>query len=343
MGDRNEYHRLCFNWCLVLSVWHDKRHVRNPILLVPALGASYISITDYAYAVGMDRMHQLLLLMLFGFLPIMTFLSGFFLIYNGILLLKKEGKSKANYLSLGMGIAIILVFFLPFLRLLAQGVDNVSTLINMAIIFIFFSFLVCDGLFVGFLLYSVLYNFMPKRKDYDFIIIHRAGLIGGEVVTPLLKKWIDKTVEAFRLAEKPTVKLIASGGQGSDEKISEAQAIANYLQSIDFPMDKVLLEDRSTTTYENLVYSKELALQTVENPRFLFVTNDYHIFRTSLYARKAKLKGNGLGCQTASYYIPSAFIREYIAFLTKIKWFLILIFTPFLILLLIYFSSFFFS
>ena len=47
----------------------------------------------------------------------------------------------------------------------------------------------------------------------------------------------------------------------------------------------------------------------VASPRFLFVTNDYHVFRTSTYARRIGMKGDGLGCHTAAYYIPSAFIR----------------------------------
>ncbi|WP_349308129.1 YdcF family protein [Streptococcus suis] len=56
-------------------------------------------------------------------------------------------------------------------------------------------------------------------------------------------------VEAFHLAEKSDVKLIASGGQGPDELISEAQAITDYLESIDFPVDRLIWEDKSTTTF----------------------------------------------------------------------------------------------
>ena len=55
---------------------------------------------------------------------------------------------------------------------------------------------------------------------------------------------------------------------------------------------------------------------------FLFVTNDYHVFRTSTYARRIGMKGDGLGCRTAAYYIPSAFIREYIALCVKMRWLL---------------------
>jgi membrane protein len=145
-------------------------------------------------------------------------------------------------------------------------------------------------------------------------------LLDGERVTPLLKKRIDKAVQAFQQSKNPHIQLIASGGQGSDEKISEAQAMYNYLvEQTDVPKEAILLEDKSTTTYENLLFSKELGEQLVENPRFLFVTNDYHVFRTSTYARQIGMQGDGLGCSTASYYIPSAFIREYVAMCVKMK------------------------
>ena len=72
--------------------------------------------------------------------------------------------------------------------------------------------------------------------------------------------------------------------------------------------------------YENLLYSKKLGEKLVASPQFLFVTNNYHVFRTSTYARKLGMKGDGLGCRTAGYYIPSAFIREYVALCVKLKW-----------------------
>ena len=105
------------------------------------------------------------------------------------------------------------------------------------------------------MLYSILYLFIPKKKHYDFIIIHGAGLLDGEKVTPLLKRRIDKAVEAYHKSKNPHIKIIASGGQGGDEKISEAQAITNYLlEETDVPQDAVILEDQSRTTYENLSF-----------------------------------------------------------------------------------------
>ena len=193
--------------------------------------------------------------------------------------------------------------------------------LNILFVFIAYSYFIFGFAFAGFMIYSILYLFIPKKKPYDFIIIHGAGLLGGEKVTPLLKRRIDKAVEAYHQSKNPHIKIIASGGQGEDEKISEAQAITNYLLAeTDIPRDAIILEAQSRTTYENLLYSKEIGEKMVADPQFLFVTNDYHVFRTSTYARKLGMKGDGLGCRTAGYYIPSAFIREYVALCVKLKW-----------------------
>lgn len=259
----------------------------------------------------------------FVLIPIVIFLSALFLMYNGIILLKREGKSKANLLSLGMGIAILIFYEFLYMRFTNQ-IDRVDANLFMSIAMTLFSFtyLLFGFAFVAFMLYSVVYLFVPKRKSYDYIIIHGAGLLDGKTVTPLLKRRIDKAVEAYHHSTNPNVKLIASGGQGADEKISEAEAIANYIKEMypHIPKDRILLEGKSTTTYENLLYSKQLGEEQIENPTFLFVTNDYHVFRTSMYAKQIGLKGDGLGCSTASYYIPSAFIREYIAVCVRYKW-----------------------
>lgn len=322
---------------LVLSIWWDNRSLLNPILLILSLIFSYFALAKLFYQAGFTAGNDLLLLSGFVVLPIVLFLSGLFLIYNGIILLRREGKSKANLLSLGMGIAILAFFALIYVRVLHyNGIFYDNVWLNIVYLFIIFSYFLFGFAFAGFMLYSFLYLFVPKREHYDFIIIHGAGLLGGDTVTPLLKKRIDKAVEAFHRLGNPQIKLIASGGQGADEKVSEAQAIANYLKTqTDVPDENILLEDRSRTTYENLLFSKELGEQLVSHPQFLFVTNDYHVFRTSVYARNIKMKGDGLGCSTASYYIPSAFIREFIAVCVRLKWLFLFVYLVFILMLIL--------
>ena len=307
----------------IFSMLRDNRSMWNPALLIIGVFFSYLSLVQLFYTSGDENVYMITLAAGFLGVPFLVFLSGIFLIYNGFVLLKREGKSKVNYLSLVMGILIIAFYIIIFVR--AYGTDNYifyqNHWLNIFFIFVIYSYIIFGFAFAGFLLYSLLYNFIPKGKNYDFIIIHGAGLLNGERVTPLLKRRIDKAVEAFKKSRNSNIKLIASGGQGADEKISEARAIFNYLmEETDVPGEAVLMEDQSKTTYQNLLFSKKLGESLVENPRFLFVTNDYHVFRTSTYAKKIGIRGDGLGCSTASYYLPSAFIREYVALCVKMKW-----------------------
>ena len=306
----------------IVSFWKDNRSLWNPVLFLLSLISSYFYLGYLFYQNGYEKIHFAFFIFPFILLPFLLFLSGIFLIYNGVILLKREGRSKANYLSMLLGIVILVFFALISFRLGGQNeLFYTNHFLNILFVFIFYSYFIFGFAFTGFMLYSILYLFIPKKKHYDFIIIHGAGLLGGEKVTPLLKRRIDKAVEAYRNSKNSHIRIIASGGQGADEKISEAQAIVNYLlEETDVPREAIILEDKSTTTYENLLYSKELGEKLVANPQFLFVTNDYHVFRTSTYARKLKMKGDGLGCRTAGYYIPSAFIREYVALCVKLKW-----------------------
>ena len=306
----------------ILSFLKDNRSLWNPVLFLLSLISSYFYLSSLFYKNGYENVQLAFYVFAFIVLPLLIFLSGIFLIYNGVILLKREGRSKANYLSMGLGFLILLFFGIVALRLTnTSDLFYTNHLINLIFLFILYSYFIFGFAFAGFLLYSILYLIIPKKKHYDFIIIHGAGLLGGEKVTPLLKRRIDKAVEAYHKSKNPHIKVIASGGQGADEKISEAQAIANYLLTeTDVPRDAIILEDQSRTTYENLLYSKEIGEKLVASPQFLFVTNDYHVFRTSTYARKLKMKGDGLGCRTAGYYIPSAFIREFVALCVKLKW-----------------------
>lgn len=302
----------------IISFWRDPRNLLNAFLFLFALGFLYLSVLELAF-LHSDTLYTLLLL-IFLSIPLVIVLVGIFLFINGFVVLKKEGKSLGNSLSLLLGTGLLSYMGLAFLGFRYATVLAIDyPLVYYLFIYMNFLFILFAGVFVAFFLYSILYHILPKKRDYDYIIIHGAGLLDGERVTPLLAKRIDKAIAAFEKASNPHVTLIPSGGQGPDEKVSEAAAIADYLRQKGIPDEAIILEDRSRTTYENLLFSKQLT-DKGDQPYYLFVTNDYHVLRTSFYAKKLKMRGAGLGCQTASYYLPSAFIREYVAILQKLKW-----------------------
>ena len=294
---------ILFTW----SYRKEPRQFKNAIffllMLIFALGACAIYTNDIGIV--------LLLGIAIPFAPIIT--VGFLLV-NAWIVIRREGFSLPNILPALFALAIVAwIIGIPVGIGISHSrvVVSLSALLLVLGLWFFFSF-------VALLVYSWFYRRLPRKRRFDYIIIHGAGL-RGEEPTPLLRGRIDKALELWK-AQGAHAILIPSGGQGSDEVISEAEAMARYLSSRGVPQDSILLEDRSTTTMENLLFAKHLLEARVLGAyRCAFVTSDYHVFRTSLYASKVGLKGDGIGSKTAGYYFPTAFIREFIA-ITKEHW-----------------------
>ncbi|WEV61113.1 YdcF family protein [Streptococcaceae bacterium ESL0729] len=175
--------------------------------------------------------------------------------------------------------------------------------------------------FIVFLSSSLIYSWLVKRARADYFVVLGAGLINGDKVGKLLAARIEAANTQAKL-QKNLPQIIYSGGQGPNEVVSEASAMREYaVKELAYPFDHTVLEDKSRTTYENLVFSSAIIEEESRKPdeKFLFFTSEYHVFRAALLARKIGLKANGLGGKTAMYYRIPAFIREFIAVLNMDK------------------------
>ena len=108
------------------------------------------------------------------------------------------------------------------------------------------------------------------------------GAVRGTWITDSLKRRLDAALDY--LAHFPEAAVIVSGGQGSGEDITEADAMAAYLLSRGVERRKIIREDRSTSTRENLRFSRKYL--DVSKDSAAIVTNDFHIFRAVLTARR---------------------------------------------------------
>ncbi|WPC43729.1 YdcF family protein [Clostridium sp. JS66] len=296
---------------LVISMLYEPRSFWNALLLMMAIG---IFLLGFGSAPGIRGMILGILTLLL--IPLTFLVTAIFLIVNGFEMMKKEGGRLQNVLSLLTGIAMILGSILTIAGIyFFQDTSVKRTLFSLVLILEFY----IAFTFASLLIYSLIYTCLPKRLNCDYIIVHGCGLIGGERVSPLLKGRVDKAVYIYHKCRQHT-KIVVSGGKGVDEKISEAAAMKNYLVETGFPEDDIILEEQSKTTFENLKNVRDMLNVNGVKHRYIFVTNNYHVFRTSLYAKKLKMKASGVGCGTAAYYWPSAFIREYIAIMFRYKW-----------------------
>lgn len=295
---------------LVISMLYEPRNFWNALLLLMAIG---IFLLGFGSAPGIRGMILGTLMML---IPLIFVVAAIFLIVNGFVMMKKEGRSLQNVLSLLAGIAMIVGSMATIAGIyFFQDASVMRTLLSLVLILEFY----IAFTFAALLIYSLIYTCLPKRLNCDYIIVHGCGLIDGERVSPLLKGRVDKAVRVYyKCRQHP--KIVLSGGKGADEKITEAAAMKNYLVGTGFPEEDIIVEEQSKTTFENLKNVRDMLDANGVKHRYIFVTNNYHVFRTSLHAKKLKMKASGVGCGTAAYYWPSAFIREYIAIMFRYKW-----------------------
>ena len=160
------------------------------------------------------------------------------------------------------------------------------------------------------------------RYDKDYVIIPGCQIRKDGSLTPLLRARVDKAVEFAAAQEEKTGKapaFVVSGGKGSDEIISEADAMRNYLLSRGIEGRRILTEAKSRDTEENIRFSADLIRQEAENARIAFSTTNYHVFRTGNIAWESGIGMEGIGAGTKAYFWINAFIREYIATLVQEK------------------------
>ena len=150
----------------------------------------------------------------------------------------------------------------------------------------------------------------------------RFPIFDGQV-PPLLASRLDCALdvyEARKAAGDQTPLLVCCGGQGADEDRPEADAVADYLLSKGVPEIDIRREDQSTTTRENLIFGSAIVFEDYPAAPILISTNDYHALRTALLRRDLKLDARVLSAKTAKYYVPAAFLREFVAILRDYFW-----------------------
>ncbi len=295
----------------------DARMLRNGLVLVAAcwfalLGVSQVLAQWFPWT-------EWITLALVALTPLAVIVLAIFLIGNGVAMLRREGRSVGNVLSLLAGLALL---GLPVLAVLLVVTLNPVAVGVAALLFFLCSYF--GVVFIVFLAYAIVYGRMRHTVDPAAVVILGSQIINGKV-PPLLRSRLDKGLEVYKealgqeVAGQQAPLLIPSGGQGADESRSEGAAMAEYLISAGVPAHDVAAEDKATTTAENLQFSAVLAREHGRNGALVVVTNNYHVLRAALLSRKLGLDAQVVGSPTARYFLPSAFLREFAAVLREHK------------------------
>ncbi len=120
------------------------------------------------------------------------------------------------------------------------------------------------------------------------------------------------------LTAHPDAVCIASGGQGTDEVMAEALCIYQALVARGIDPQRIYIEDRSTTTRENLQFSKEIMERENLGDQAVLVTNSWHELRAQLIAQDLGLVVGAEGADTPLWLLPAFYIRELYGILYQI-------------------------
>ena len=144
----------------------------------------------------------------------------------------------------------------------------------------------------------------PPGMDYLVVL---GASVYADGPSPALTRRVNAVTEC--LGQHPRAVIIASGGQGDNEPISEAQCIRDELVRRGVDAGRILLEDKSTDTRENIAFSK--AMIGRDDAAIGIVTNNYHVWRAMRLARKAGLvNAHGIASEYTGPTLFHFMIRE---------------------------------
>lgn len=145
----------------------------------------------------------------------------------------------------------------------------------------------------------------------DCVIVLGAA-VRGDVPSATLAARLDCAYDY--LVQNPSARVIVTGGKGTGEQVTEAQASADYLVKKGLSADRILLENTSTSTQENLLNAREiLRTQFPQDARVVIVSSDFHLYRARLVAKSLGIEAETLGNRSIPWLVPNFYLREYVA------------------------------
>lgn len=181
--------------------------------------------------------------------------------------------------------------------------------------FVYWGFLVFLLLFViaeGCIIIGSIYTPTPVKQP-EYVVVLGSGIKEDGTPTQTLKNRLERSITYA--AEHPHTYIVVSGGQGKNEPMPEAQAMAQYLKARGVDPDRIIIEDKSTSTMENFKFTKELIGNEKE---IAFITNNFHIFRSSILAKRNGFTGYGYGTTTPGIVLVNSYLREFFALIKSL-------------------------
>lgn len=234
---------------------------------------------------------------------ILLFAVGTALCINGLILFFTTNLNLGNFLTLALGgfLFIYSVYFEWINKKFPKWLKTTIALSLSAVVML-----------SAFLLIYGLSDNVSKKEDALIVL---GAAVHGENPSATLSDRLDAAVKYH--TQNPDAIIIVSGGKGPGEDVTEAYAMENYLIKKGVNKNKILKEEKSTSTLENFKFSKQILDSTFdEDYSVVFVTNEYHIYRANNIAKEAGIKNiTHTHCNTRWYSLVTGTLRECVAVL----------------------------
>ncbi|MBR4744302.1 MAG: YdcF family protein [Oscillospiraceae bacterium] len=258
----------------------------------------------------------------------LAFVSFVLVTLSNLQLMRREGRNWRNLLGCFLGVFVCLATVFPYVLsdylywhspLDFHRETSVAMHAEMAfeaIVFTGVAYLECILAATVILAVKAARHTPPFDREYVLILGSQINKDGS--LTKLLQGRTDRALEFAKMQREaggPDPVFVPSGGQGPDEVTSEAEAMRRYLLEAGVPEERILPEDRSANTYENLRNSCALIREREgeRDPKIAFSTTNYHVFRAGMLAWSQGIRAEGIGSRTKRYFWINAFVREFIA------------------------------
>ncbi|MBP2660218.1 MAG: YdcF family protein [Firmicutes bacterium] len=226
-----------------------------------------------------------------------------------VLLICLLGFTYGTVFLLGTWLSLFLVYFLyfyvaKFYISLSKGFILLRKIAISGLILFYISF-------IGIEAFVIREWHSNTNSHVDYAVILGAGL-DGDKISNTVKTRLDTGYDY--LVKNETVKVIVSGGQGEGELVSEAEAMGKYLIQKGIDSQRIIYEDKSISTRQNIVFSKNIAYSnSTGEPILLIITSDYHMLRAKLLCHQLNLNYYGLASTSPLMVRINYSIREYCA------------------------------
>ncbi len=222
---------------------------------------------------------------------------GVLIALNGVALFFVSNVNLGSFLTVGFG-AVILLIALLFKKLAK-----------------WLKFLLVAGISIAVISSSflIIYGKSDNVTYKEDAVIVLGAAVHGKTPSLTLKRRLEAAAKYHK--QNPDAVIIVSGGQGNQEEITEAEAMANYLIEHGVAKDKIIKEEFATSTYENFAFSNEILTEKFgDDYTAAFITNEYHILRAKLCAGRTGFEDiTHLHSNTNTSYLLSGVLRECLA------------------------------